>query len=274
MPGVIIAVIERPEVAARTLAGAERLAQLMGGGARIEVLAIRMPPEATILPSEEVLTRKQELHLREREEARIAGLKSIFDTWSVRVQEEGIATEWADVEGLSDSVVDEWGRRADFIVLKRPAPRDHVPEREAVHAALFDTSRPVLVVPPERPPSRFGRRIAIAWREDKFTIRAVLAALRVLTKAEQVYVLAGAREGAPTPKVPDVLAEHDIDAQLHVLPIGARVFGEALLAKAHLLGADMLVLGSYVHHPARSLVLGGVTRYMLAHADLPVLMRH
>jgi nucleotide-binding universal stress UspA family protein len=273
MPGVILAVVEHPEVAPRTLAAAARLAQLMGS-ARIEVLAIRIPPEATILISEEVLTRKQELHIRTREQARVTALRGVFDAWFATVQEAGISAEWSDIEGLSDSVIQEWGRRSDFIVLKRPARQDHVPDRQAIHAALFDTDRPVLMVPPERPPSMFGRRVAIAWRDDRFTIKAVLAALRVLTKAERVLVLAGAREGSSPPGVPEVLAEHGIDAELHVLPIGTGVFGEALLAKTHELGADMLVLGAYVHHPARSLILGGVTRHMLAQADLPVLMRH
>ena len=65
-----------------------------------------------------------------------------------------------------------------------------------------------------------------------------------------------------------------IRAELHVLPIGPGVFGQALLNKAHELGADMLVMGAYAHSPLREALLGGVTRHMLAHADLPVLMRH
>ena len=32
---------------------------------------------------------------------------------------------------------------------------------------------------------------------------------------------------------------------MHVLPIGSGAFGAALLAKAHELGADMLVMGAY-----------------------------
>ena len=51
-----------------------------------------------------------------------------------------------------------------------------------------------------------------------------------------------------------------------------RRFGEALLAKAHELGADMLVLGAYQHKPLREFLLGGVTRHMLTHADLPMLL--
>jgi nucleotide-binding universal stress UspA family protein len=36
----------------------------------------------------------------------------------------------------------------------------------------------------------------------------------------------------------------------------------------------MLVMGAYAHSPLREVIFGGVTRYMLDHADLPVLMRH
>ena len=33
-------------------------------------------------------------------------------------------------------------------------------------------------------------------------------------------------------------------------------------------------MGAYQHSPLREFLLGGVTRHMLAHADLPVLLRH
>jgi nucleotide-binding universal stress UspA family protein len=166
------------------------------------------------------------------------------------------------------------GGRADFIVLKRPWPRDPKPDRQAIHAALFKTGRPVLVVPPERATVPFGRRVAIAWRQDERTTKTVLAALRWLGHAE-IDLLAGAREGTPQPRLPEILNEHGITAKLHVLPItGQKLFGEVLLAKAHALGSDMLVMGAFARHPVRSLILGGVTRYMLARADLPVFMRH
>ena len=49
---------------------------------------------------------------------------------------------------------------------------------------------------------------------------------------------------------------------------------QALLDTAHRLSADLLVMGAYAHSPLRELILGGVTQYMLDHADLPVFMRH
>jgi nucleotide-binding universal stress UspA family protein len=51
-------------------------------------------------------------------------------------------------------------------------------------------------------------------------------------------------------------------------------FGKTLLDTAHRLSVDLLVMGAYAHSPLRELILGGVTNYMLAHADVPVLMRH
>ena len=120
----------------------------------------------------------------------------------------------------------------------------------------------------------FGRRVAIAWRDDGRAAKAVLPAMRCLARAERVFLLAGVREGRPRPAVPDVLVEHGVEAEAHVLRAGPGVFGQALLDKAHELGADMLVMGAYAHSPLRELVFGGVTRFMLGHADLPVLMRH
>jgi nucleotide-binding universal stress UspA family protein len=74
--------------------------------------------------------------------------------------------------------------------------------------------------------------------------------------------------------MPDILVEHSVPAELHILPVGPRSFGETLLMTAHECGADMLVMGAFVHTPIHRLILGGVTQYMLAHSDLPVLMRH
>jgi len=71
-----------------------------------------------------------------------------------------------------------------------------------------------------------------------------------------------------------VLVEHGLAATLHVLAIGGVPFGEMLLDRARELGADLLIMGAYTHSPLREKLLGGTTRSVLAHADLPVLLRH
>ena len=49
---------------------------------------------------------------------------------------------------------------------------------------------------------------------------------------------------------------------------------DALLSYASDLGADLLVVGGYGHSRARELVLGGVSRALLQHMTLPLLMSH
>lgn len=164
--------------------------------------------------------------------------------------------------------------RADFVVLARPEAHDDRASREAFRAALFRSERPLLMLPPEGPPDAFGRRVAVAWRNDARTLRAVIPALRLLGGAEEVHLLAGVRPGAPPPVAPPVLVEHGVAAALHLLAVGPAPFGASLLEAAHELRADLLVMGAFAHGPVREMLLGGVTRHALAHADLPVLMRH
>src|SRR6185312_486715 len=80
--------------------------------------------------------------------------------------------------------------------------------------------------PPEQAARPFGRSIAIAWRNEARTVKTVLAAMHLIGQAGTVHVLAGVREGVPAPRLPDILEEHNMAAQLHVLPItGQDLFG-------------------------------------------------
>jgi nucleotide-binding universal stress UspA family protein len=171
--------------------------------------------------------------------------------------------------------VEEYGRRADLIVVPRPSPGDDRRVRRAFRTALLRTERPVLVVPPGAPADEgFGRRVAIAWRDDAHTAKAVMSALRYLDAAEAIFLLAGLRHGAARPPVPDFLRERGLPVAIRFLPIEPSGFRERLLEEVRGLGADLLVMGAHVHSPLHRLVYGGMTDFMLAHADLPVLMRH
>jgi nucleotide-binding universal stress UspA family protein len=203
----------------------------------------------------------------------MAALKATFDTWAGDVRGAGITAQWDAVPGPATQAIEQRGRRADIIVIARPMEDDDEPTRHGFQAALFRTERPILVVPPG-PSARFGRCVAVAWRDDGRTVKALIPALRFLAGAEQFHLLAGVRETTPRPSVPAVLTDRGINASLHILSIGAGVFGRMLLEKLHELGADMLVMGAYAHNPLREMVFGGVTKYVLDHADVPVLMRH
>lgn len=268
MPGVILAVLDRPEAASGLLTAALCLADLTGG-AVINALIVRTPPHA-IITSEEVLTKQRESHIRAQEHMRAAAITEAFQDWSRRASS---AARLSDIEAVAAGAVAERGPSNDFVVIEQPMHRHYGTTTQAIPAALFETDRPVLIVPPGNSKS-FGRRIAVAWRDDNRSIRAVLAVMRCLGHVERLFVLVGQRDGAICPQMPEILVEHRVPAELIVFPISQHAFGATLLGKAHELDADMIVMGAYARDPVRRLVLGGLTKYMLANSDLPLLMRH
>ena len=272
MPELILVVLSQADSAPNLLHAAAQLAALMEGG-HLNVLAIRESMAAGPLAAE-ALMREADIVVAalRAEDDRMAALKAAYDNWTDSAGDAASIARWTETEGNIGSIVGEMGSRADLIVCARPG--DNIRQaRQEFSAALFGTDRPVMMIPPG-PAGTIGRRVGIAWRDEKRAIRAVIPALRWLAHADEVHVLIGIRGGDEPPALPRVLVEHKIRAELHVLGIGGEPFGQKLLDKAHELSIDLLVKGAYAHNPLRELFLGGVTRHMLMHADLPILMRH
>lgn len=272
MADVLLVALVRPDRAPALLNAALRMSDLVDC-ARINVLGVREPNPIPPLSAEVLIDEAASvLAERAREGERITALKTAYDRWAGEAGERAAITRWVEAEGSAAAVVGERGSRADMVIASAPAEDDHL-VRQTFRTALFGTGRPILMIPANAA-TGFGRCVVIAWRDDKQTARAVIPALRCLTRAEQVHVVTGMADRVERPVMPRILVEHGVRADLHVLPIGAGRFGQMLLDKAHALGADLLVMGAYAHSPLRELILGGVTRYMLTHADLPILMRH
>lgn len=272
VPDVILTVLSRPDAAVSLLSAAACLADLLDC-VRINILAVREPSHVSPLAAKALINEADAIRdVGERERERIATLKMAFDQWVAAPGKHAAVAHWVETEGTAAAIIAERGSRADMIVAAAPAENDRL-ARQIFRAALFGTDRPVLMVPIGST-AAFGRCAAIAWRDEKRAVRAVIPALRCLAGAEEVHVLMGVRDRGARPTIPRILLEHGIRADLHVLPIGSEPFGQTLLDKARALSADLMVMGAYAHSPLRELILGGVTRYMLTHADLPVLMRH
>lgn len=278
MSEAILVLLRHPEEAHPLLDAAARLAETMGGGARINTLAVC--ETVTLAPSLAATLADRGVALldaREEERERVMTLRGLCDDWTAHADRPTTDLHWFEAEGHTPDIAAQWGRRADVIVTGRPSPEDWLGQ-QMFKAALLGTDRPVLMVPPDatfpQTSAAFGRSVAIAWRQEKQTLRAVLPALRWLPSVEEMHVLVGGRDTAQSPDLPTVLHEHGLRARLHVLSPHPGPFGQTLLDVVHDLAADLLVMGAYVHSPLRSLIFGGVTRHMLAWADLPVLMRH
>ena len=265
MGEVAIAVLDRPETVGSALSSAARLLHY-GAGGRIEALAVRTPPVADIMLADQSMSLAEEERFRTQEHDWADAVKATVSRWEP-LRAKGIRAEFIEAEGDIGHIVAERGRRSDVVVV--PGGKQTQRSRDALHAAIFDTSRAVLVAPPQCT-GNFGRVVAIAWKDDVRAQKAVLAAMPLLEKAEAVHVL---RAKAANAMIPPILDELGIPAEVHAVD-GHGPVGEQLLQKAHELGADLIVMGAFAHGEWREALLGGVTRYMLDHADLPLLMRH
>ena len=191
-----------------------------------------------------------------------------------RAGERGATASFATVTGREEDLVAQQARLADLTVVPHPEAADDVSSSEALHAVLFDSGHPVLIAP-QQAPEHIGRRICIAWNGTAESASAVYAALPWLVRAEAVRILAAdeyQRRGPAAPDLASYLALHDVHAEVATFRPIDREVGAGLLKAATEFGADLLAMGAYSHSRLRQLLLGGVTRHVLEHAALPVLM--
>lgn len=188
---------------------------------------------------------------------------------------EHVATaSFAVVTGREEDLVAQQARLADLTVVPHPETGEDVSSSDALHAVLFDSGRPVLVAP-RAPPGQIGKRICLAWNGTAQSASAVQAVLPWLKRAEAVRILSAEgyqRRGPAAAELAEYLALHDVQAESATFRPVDREVGAGLLRAAQDFGADLLAMGAYSHSRLRQLILGGVTRHVLEHAALPVMM--
>ena len=211
---------------------------------------------------------------------REAAAKGAFDAFCTREhlrvtaqpRGDGASAEWVREAGLDHRRVAEHGRVADLTVLGRG--NGSMPAA-LLNAALLQTGRPLLLVPPGSAPLPAGTA-AIAWKDTPEAAHAVAAAMPFLRRAHRIVVLCvdeGGRDGSAA-RLVHALGWHGMDAAVEHLARGAEPPAETLLNAAVRLGATLLVMGGYGHSRLREFVFGGFTERILHEAGLPVLMAH
>jgi len=182
---------------------------------------------------------------------------------------------WAEQIGEIETVVTRCGRLSDLIVVPRPAPGS-VHAQRCFDAAVFGSGHPTLVAG-EKPLSDMTDHVMIAWNGSLEASRAVLGAMPLLHVAARVSIFAAPQydiEGVDPADLADSLSWHGIRAHPVVGPKDEHATGAALVSAASEQQVTLIVMGAYTHSRLRQSFLGGVTRHLLAHAPVPLLMSH
>jgi nucleotide-binding universal stress UspA family protein len=197
------------------------------------------------------------------------------------LRRDGVPGEWRLAEGLAPGLLALHGRYADLVVAGQTGPEDSGAGNAAIEAALFQTGRPVLVVPRTGTVTSLGKRVLVGWNASREASRALHDALPLIAGAESVTVLTiNAEPGTdshgeePGADIARHLARHGLKVTVRRIA-GAEIgAGDMLLNEAADLGADLLVMGGYGHSRFREFMLGGATRTLLGQMTVPVLMAH
>jgi nucleotide-binding universal stress UspA family protein len=194
----------------------------------------------------------------------------------------GLSGEWRVEEGEAASILGLHARYVDLVVIGQ-VDRD---DPEWVDARLPDkvvleSGRPVLIIPYIGVSQPIGKHVMVAWNATREAVRATNDALGFMARAEKVEVLTinPPADDVGDGEIPGAdiclhLARHGINAEAQSMQAEDIQVGDLLLSRVSDESVDLLVMGAYGHSRLREIVLSGVTRHLLHHMTVPVLMSH
>ena len=215
--------------------------------------------------------------LQEREDLRLAEARQLFES---KAKSAGRAdrAEWRTDMGVPHRVFGLHARYADLSVLAQDTPETQdLRFADLAEDVLISAGRPILVLPATVGGAWTGRTVLVAWNGSREAARALADAMPLLERAQAVEIFtAGEQDIGDLPGV-DIaahLARHKIAVDVFRFAGTEASVGDALLNRAADIGADLIVMGGYGRSRFREYVLGGVTRHVLQHLTIPVLMSH
>lgn len=190
------------------------------------------------------------------------------------------SVRWQVALGRLPDVLAAAGNWNDLIVIEH---RDRVPREcaDAISSSLLTGVPCIVVREAATPRATRWNRIAIAWNGSPEAIRAVHAALPLLQRTEQIFLLASPATTRQAPltcepefSIQAYLERHGLSAQYVPLDLSHRPPEEAILIASASAAADLLVMGAFGTTRVHADEPRGVTNYVLEQGRLPLLLHH
>lgn len=194
----------------------------------------------------------------------------------------GIAAESHLLDATVPGAADMFGqiaRRYDLSVVAQGKPDKSPLEELIIEAALFESGRPVLVVPYIQKAGFTCDRPLVCWDGSRNAARAIGDALPFLLRAKAIDVVIVASERSKSSELPGAdigrhFARHRLKVEVKRIVREDVDVPNAILSHAADISADLIVMGGYGHSRLREFVLGGATRGILTSMTVPTLMSH
>jgi nucleotide-binding universal stress UspA family protein len=264
----------------RRAAYAARLAKRWG--ASVVGVQVVAPPEP--LPGYMYNARGHEAitHLMEDERRLVADAQAAAEVVGERFQalcaRMEIRGEFRSIgPGQADQEAILLAFQSDLIVVGHPEPHG-LPAHMAPEKILLQSGGPLLIIPNDWEGETIGQQIVIGWNATRTARHAAADALAFLGAARSVTVLlidpadSWGHGREPGGDLALYLTRHGAPVTVEKLRTRGAPVAEALLGYLEKRAVDLLVLGAYSHARVRELILGGVTRTLLARVPVPLLI--
>jgi nucleotide-binding universal stress UspA family protein len=211
-----------------------------------------------------------------------AAAKAALDHFATAASRAGIAFEQVKLGASFAGAGEQLGmiaRRFDLVVVGQAEPERDTVEELIAESALFESGRPVIVVPYiQKAPLKLDR-VLVCWDGSRAATRGIADAMPLLERAGTVEVVIIADEPGKQDEIAGAdmgqhLARHGLKVDVKRISGGDVDVADALLSHAADANIDFMVMGGYGHSRLREFVLGGVTRSILRSMTVPVLMSH
>ena len=212
----------------------------------------------------------------------VAATRAALDRFAAASARAGVSAEPLTLSVSFASAGDQFGRiarRFDLAIVGQAEPETSAVKATIVEAALFDSGRPVIVVPYiQKAPLKLDR-VMVCWDGSRAAARAIADAMPLLERAGLLEVVIIANEPGKQDEIEGAdmgqhLARHGLNVEVKRMNYGNLEVADALLSHAADFDADFIVMGGYGHSHLREFVLGGATRSILRSMTAPVLMSH
>jgi nucleotide-binding universal stress UspA family protein len=211
-----------------------------------------------------------------------AAAKTAIDRFAAAASRAGVSAEQVTLSASLAGAGDTFGRiarRFDLAVVGQAEPEANSVEEIIAESTLFESGRPVIVVPYiQKAPLKLDN-VMVCWDGSRPAARAIADAMPLLEKAGRVEVVIIANERGKQDEIEGAdmgqhLARHGLKVEVNRIAGGKIDVADALLSHVADSGTDFIVMGGYGHSRLREFVLGGVTHTILRSMTAPVLMSH
>jgi nucleotide-binding universal stress UspA family protein len=211
-----------------------------------------------------------------------AATKAALERFTAASARAGVIAEPLTLSASFAGVGEQFGRiarRFDLSIVGQAELETSGVEEIIAESALFESGRPVIIVPYiQKGPLKLDR-VMVCWDGSRTATRAIADAMPLLHRCGRVEVVIVANERGKKDEIEGAdmgahLARHGLNVEVNRTALGDIDVADVILSHAADAGSDFIVMGGYGHSRLREFVLGGVTRSIMRSMTAPVLMSH